>query len=412
MFKYAFIGGIITPMLKEEIETSSKGVIQYAADTLQKCYIEGLSDCGISLTIFNLPYIGGYPSLSSIRKFCNFLEKLNCKGKEIECFNTGFNNLKGYKNWSRYKSLKKSLELWVEANLNDKICLIVYAAHTPFMKACADIKKKYPKVLTVLIVPDLPAYMASSSKGWRSYLTRYNIKISDKLYRYFDGFVFLSDYMKEKIPVKPNNYVVIEGIYSHDRFLDHISPAVDNIKRIVYTGTLAERYGIMNLVKAFTQIREQNYRLIIVGNGDAASQIIKEAQKDLRINYLGQLPHEEVLKIQREGDLLVNPRTSEGEFTKYSFPSKTMEYLASGVPTLLNKLSGIPEEYYKYSFQPKDESIESLKNKIEEILNLSQEKREEFGKKARNFILEHKNPQYQCKILLQLCNNMYNNIND
>ena len=38
----------------------------------------------------------------------------------------------------------------------------------------------------------------------------------------------------------------------------------------------------------------------------------------------------------------VNPRQNNEEFTKYSFPSKTMEYLASGVPVVAYKLDGIP----------------------------------------------------------------------
>ncbi len=411
--KYAFIGGILTPSNKDLILKSSKGVIQYAADTLQKCYIEGLVENNIDFRIFNLPYVGGFPNLSSIYKFNNSLEKLNCQGRPINCQNVGFSNLKGYKNWSRYKSLKRALKSWIKENDGNKICLIVYAVHTPFMKACVEIKRKFPSISLVLIVPDLPAYMGTSNKGLRGFFTHQNTKIAKKLYKDFDGYVFLSEYMREHIPVKADEYVVIEGIYSNDlsfenEYHENEYHVGDNTKNIVYTGTLVERYGIMNLVKAFTLIPNPNIRLVIIGCGDASSKIMEVAQTDLRIIYLGQLPHEEVLYIQRQSSLLVNPRTSEGEFTKYSFPSKTMEYLASGIPVLLNKLPGIPAKYYEYSFQPENETVEALKEKMVEILALPEDELKDFGSKAQVFILTEKNPRSQVKKLIELTERVAN----
>lgn len=406
--KYAFIGGILTPSIKEKIEKTSKGVIQYAADALQKCYIEGLVENNIDFMIFNLPYVGGFPNLSTIYKFTGLSEKLHFQNRIINCHNVAFTNLKGYKNWSRYKSLKRALKSWVKENEGNEICLIVYAVHTPFMKACVEIKRKFPTISLVLIVPDLPTYMGTSNKGLRGFFSHQNTKIAKKLYKDFDGYVFLSEYMKEHIPTKSDNYVVVEGIYSDDLSVENESHVADNTKKIVYTGTLAERYGIMNLVKAFTLIPDSNMRLVIIGRGEAVPKIKEAAQKELRIIYLGQLPREEVLQIQRQSSLLVNPRTSEGEFTKYSFPSKTMEYLASGIPTILNKLPGIPDEYYEYSFQPDNESVDALRKKMVEILKLPDDEQKDFGSKAKAFILTEKNPRSQVKKLIELTERVIN----
>ena len=90
--------------------------------------------------------------------------------------------------------------------------------------------------------------------------------------------------------------------------------------------------------------------------------------------------------------LLVNPRTPEGEFTKYSFPSKTMEYMASGVPVLMYRLPGIPEEYFNYCYKVEDVGETALTKAIEDVLNKSSEELANMGKSAREFILEHKNP--------------------
>ena len=87
---------------------------------------------------------------------------------------------------------------------------------------------------------------------------------------------------------------------------------------------------------------------------------------------------------------------------KYSFPSKTMEYLASGTPTLLYRLPGIPDEYFNYCFVVDGLGIKALQVKIEEVLNLSHEDLELTGKRARDFILKQKNPIQQCKKIFQL----------
>lgn len=98
----------------------------------------------------------------------------------------------------------------------------------------------------------------------------------------------------------------------------------------------------MNLIDAFQQIKDPNYELRICGVGDSEDAIKAAAQKDERIHFWGKLPREQVLEWQSKATVLVNPRQNNEEFTKYSFPSKTMEYLSSGVPLVAYKLDGIP----------------------------------------------------------------------
>lgn len=136
--------------------------------------------------------------------------------------------------------------------------------------------------------------------------------------------------------------------------------------------------------------------------GNRIDFIKEKARVDKRIIYCGLLPRTEVFKKQREATVLVNPRTPEGEFTKYSFPSKTMEYLASGVPTLIYRLPGIPEEYYNYCFSISELGVDALSRKIDEILSMNNNERADIGAKARVFIKSQKNPYRQCEKVLDL----------
>ena len=77
--------------------------------------------------------------------------------------------------------------------------------------------------------------------------------------------------------------------------------------------------------------------------------------------------------MQHKATILVNPRTSEGEFTKYSFPSKTMEYLLAGRCVVVNRLPGIPEEYYQYVYTPQNESVEALAECLTNVLDINRD---------------------------------------
>lgn len=397
--KTIFIGGIFPQECYEHILRNSKGVIQYAADALQKSMLSGLNYHISDIQLINITYIGAYP---------NRYKKLYIKEYEfshktphgiVYAKNVGFCNLFGWKLYSRYYKLKKTINA-ILSKSNDKITFIVYALTPPILKACCDIKKKYPQVKIVVIVPDLPEYMSDNTNiVYRIYKGISNY-VLQKCYPFVDGWCLLSSHMKERLPIH-DNWTVVEGI--HNNQPNDISIGAKSSENyILYSGTLAKRYGIQMLVRAFHKSNLTNIKLYICGAGDSQKMIEKYCGFDNRIEYLGQLRREEVLELQKGAMLLVNPRTPEGEYTKFSFPSKTMEYMASGVPVLMHRLQGIPEEYYKYCYTIKGHDEQSLKNSLESVLCRSPKELKEMGRNAREFILKHKDPISQTRKIIQL----------
>ena len=163
------------------------------------------------------------------------------------------------------------------------------------------------------------------------------------------------------------------------------------IKTLFYSGMLHEKFGVKELIEAFSLIENPNFRLRICGSGDYESELKEIARRDNRIQILGLLNREEVLKEQANADLLVNPRTPAGDYTKYSFPSKTIEYLASGTPAIIHRLPGIPEEYYDYCFTFKSTQLYNIAEDIKNTLSRSPEEMQEIGTRAQNFIFREKN---------------------
>lgn len=399
-----FLGGLFPKDKENNIIQNSIGSIQNAANALQWKFVEGL-DCNNKkpIKIINSLYIGSYPkrykkALIKTYKFSH------CKNADD--INVGFFNLFGIKNIFRYISLKPVLKKWAKDQKEEKL-IIAYALTNTFVRCLKYVKKINPNIKTCIIVPDLPEYMNTSKHVSFIYkiLKKLDIKSINSNLDHIDGFVLLTEQMSEKLNV--NNYVVIEGIATNE--FDYLDSECilnkDNIN-IVYTGTMNEKYGILNLIEAFEGIENPKYRLILCGDGDSVQQVKEACIRDNRIIFKGLLKRDEVLKLQRNATVLVNPRQNNEEFTKYSFPSKNLEYLSSGTPLIAYKLDGIPNEYNEYIFYVEDESIELLKRKIINICEKNEQELDEFGKVAQKFVLNEKNNKYQCKKIIDMINNI------
>jgi len=393
MNNVAFLMGLYPKNIYEKIINDSITMPQYAADALQKSFVVGLSR-KVNTTVINLPYVGSYPN----RYKSLFVPSSNGFEFGADIRSAGFINLTLIKDFSRIKTAYNHLKAWVLENPNNRT-IVVYAIHLPFLLAVSKLKKDFTDIKLIQIVPDLPEFMTSNP----SLLQRLAYKRSRAYYHIIDGWILLSKYMTERLNITDKPWKVIEGIYNPmDTPLESDIEKPEDTFRIFYGGTLAKRYGIMNLVNAVANSSRKNLELVVCGLGDTFDEISVLSKKNPRIKLLGSIPREDVLKQIHKANLLVNPRTNEGEFTKYSFPSKTMEYLSSGVPTLLYRLSGIPDEYYEYCFSLEKTGADFLQSEIERISDLPKSQLLDMGKKAKQFIVNTKNPEVQCDKLVAL----------
>lgn len=391
---YIFIGGMFPQKYYSQIVANSKGSVQNAANVLQWALINGLKKCNQYVKILSLPFVGtfykSYKSLMINRRAFSY------DGYD-ENIVLGFNTLPLLGLFSRYMSLKRELNRIA----NKKDVLIVYSIHTPFLLSAVNLKKKIKDLHICLIVPDLPQYMSES----QNFLYRLCKKIDSVIIRkalcYVDSFVLLSDYMATSLNVDNRPWIRIEGVYLPSNYIPKMEK--ENSFVFAYTGTLDYRYGIMDLINSFMMIREKNIYLWICGRGDAEAKVKYYAEKDYRIKYFGQLIHEKTLELQYRATVLVNPRTTKGEYTKYSFPSKTIEYMASGTPCIMYELPTLPEEYKEYLFLVEDRE-NGLVECMKRVMSLSKKELSAKGERAKNFLANNKTPYHQAKLIIQMIN--------
>jgi glycosyltransferase involved in cell wall biosynthesis len=219
-----------------------------------------------------------------------------------------------------------------------------------------------------------------------------------KLQSRYDGYIYLTEAMAQVVaPGKP--YMVMEGIAD----LSNVVPPEEKtgIKAVMYAGMLHEKYGIPELLEAFSNLDRADTELWLFGDGTAVPRILQAAERDSRIRYFGTVTRGEILDYERKATLLVNPRDPGEDFTQYSFPSKTIEYMLSGTPLLTTRLKGIPEGYFDYVFSANTNSPEELTRVLCHALAHTPEQLRKFGTDAQQFIVKNKGAQGQTARILE-----------
>ncbi|HAV90637.1 MAG TPA: hypothetical protein DCW44_05140 [Eubacterium sp.] len=396
--KIAFIGGLFPKEIRKNIMSNTIGQPQNAADLLQWNLIEGLEkNINSPITIINSLFIGSFPQRYK-KLFINpqiFNHSSNEKHKD---YNIGFINLPFVKQISRTKSIKRFLDKYSRIRQMD--LAIGYSMTLPIVMGLKEIKKINPSIKTCLVVPDLPEYMnLSKDKGiLYNAIKKYNNKLLYEAIQDIDCFVVLTKYMADALEINDKPFAVIEGM---TKARDNIVEYNDSVKKFVYTGSLGSKYGILDLVDAFHRLDEENVELVICGGGETTDYIKGIAAIDSRIKYKGVLTPEEVYKIQQDAYILVNPRNSKEIYTKYSFPSKTLEYLASGHPVLMYHLPGIPEDYDDYILYI-DETKDSLYQGLKKSISMDSKIIKDKGILGKQFVENNKTSDIQTKKILDM----------
>ncbi len=227
---------------------------------------------------------------------------------------------------------------------------------------------------------------------------------------HMDCFVFLTRHMVERLGVAGRPWIVMEGaVNPEDANAESRPPVADSaLKVVLYTGTLHKAYGILDLLEAFSLVPDPTCRMWICGAGDAEPEVRSMVARDPRVRYLGQLTRSEVLTLQRNATVLINPRGDTAEFTKYSFPSKILEYMLSGTPAIVRRLPGMPDEYLNYLFVVEGSAPADMAKKISEVCNRSSVERVQFGERARRFVIEQKSGVVQARRILDLIRRAWN----
>ena len=169
-------------------------------------------------------------------------------------------------------------------------------------------------------------------------------------------------------------------------------------KNILYVGNFITHKGVLNLIKAFYNLKMNNVGLILVGDGiekDAYLKYIRE-HRIKNVFFEGFVQKKDIVKYYKLADVFVLPSFNE------VWGLVVNEAMACGLPILSSIYAGVTRDLVRdgingYSFDPNN--IVELTERLKELL-LDDEKRIKMGKKSLE-IIKDKTPQKYAESILK-----------
>lgn len=253
---------------------------------------------------------------------------------------------------------------------------------------------KLKRLKSVVIITDLPEFLVGRDNPA---VQRYR-----KLFDQFSGYVLLTEEMAVKLGYKDRPYIVIEGQVDSLENREVLEAKQYDKKIVMYAGIVRKLYGLKILVEGFIKADLPNYELHIYGNGDYADEIDEISKHNNNVKHFPSQPNTTIVEKEKRAFLLVNPRPTNEEYTKYSFPSKNMEYMVSGTAVLTTNIPGMPSEYKQYVYLIEDETEDGVCKAFKKLSELSEEDIIGKGRLAREFVLTNKNNKKQTNRIIAL----------
>jgi glycosyltransferase involved in cell wall biosynthesis len=289
----------------------------------------------------------------------------------------------------------------------DETALDILHAHWTYEYAIGALysKKNVPIIVTVRDwMPTILRLFKSNYYFYIRYILDYIVFQHKKA-----NFIANSGYIAQKIKKKWNIDATIIPNPIDDIFLS----LPKGVKRekftiISITNTICKLKNIENLICAFHEfgLKYENIELFLVGRDfvDNNFSVIKWKAKGLlnNVRLLGNIQHNELIKILDQSDLLVHPSLEE------SFGNILIEAMARKIPTVGGLKSGaVPYILLngKIGYLCDIKSITSIKDAIE-FLYLHPSYRNEIAEKAYNYLLNN----YTQSIVVNSTLNLYNKL--
>lgn len=259
---------------------------------------------------------------------------------------------------------------------------------------------KINRVKSVAVVTDIYGLMVGNDS--LSLIIRLAAKLNAWYSSSFNKYILLTEQMNDVVNPKGRPHIVMEALCDSS-LVPETNEKVEKVhpRTVIYAGGLYEKYGLKMLAEGFIKANMEDTKLVYYGSGSYVDEFKTLCKKHSNLEYCGVLPNDVVVTEELKATLLVNPRFTTEEFTKYSFPSKNMEYMASGTPLLTTNLPGMPREYHPYIFLLREETVDGYAEALKSTLSHSEKELISFGWKAREFVLQKKNNVEQGKRVLE-----------
>ena len=309
-------------------------------------------------------------------KFCN-LKSLKKDYIEEENINWHYLTIKGGK-LSRIATVTREVKAIIKDIENIEDYVIFTDTINPICIRTATMISRLKQIPTIGLCTDSPSNISGTNRAYTLYL----LKQAARCY----GYIALTTDLNELFNPNHKPALIIEGIVENEEKDANLMS--EKAPYFFFGGALLEKYGVFNLIKAFKMLNKPEIDLYLCGHSGSNEKIREEIKDYPNIHFLGILPVMNVLHYEMYALANVNPRPFTLDLDKLSIPSKTLEYLASGVPTISVKNSKLQRYFEEEAIWSKSGSPEDLLFCLERVISLTKKERKELGDRAKKKVLE------------------------
>ena len=302
------------------------------------------------------------------RKYCK-LKKLEIENKtegKISWHYVGIRRLK----ISRYLSVKAQCKKIMNGiELNDAI-VITDTLNPNVLNNSTALAKKY-NLPIIGVCNNTPSMIKAAGPSYTKYLLNKASNLS--------GYITLTPGLNELFNKSNRANMSFEGI------LDTKTVAKNKNqygKYIFYNGSLEERFGVYELIKAFKELDNPGINLYISGYHGNKEHLEKAIGDSHNIINMGMLQSDDVVSFANQSLVNINPCPYSEDYDRYLIPDNIVDYLNAD-----SVLVSVRNRHFKKYFDNdaiwiKSNEIYDLLKGLKSALNLAKEKRSELIKKA------------------------------
>ena len=272
---------------------------------------------------------------------------------------------------ARFLSSKKQAKRIV-SKMNLKDCIILTDTLNPYLLSSSTaIAKKY-RLPIIGVCKNSPSGIHNTGKSY----TKFLLSMADNLSGYITATPGLNDLFNQESRASMLLEGIIESKYKPADYSKYG-------RYIFYNGSLEEKYGIYDLINAFNGLGDANLKLVIAGyHGYDEKKFTKVIHTNQNIVYLGMSNEDEILSLESQSLLNINPRPYSEDYDRYLIPVSMLDYLSSGSLTISVKNSRLQSYFPDECIWVDSSEKEDLINGIKKALNMSKADREAMIKKA------------------------------
>lgn len=170
------------------------------------------------------------------------------------------------------------------------------------------------------------------------------------------------------------------------------SDAQPVVRRLLFVGRMVDTKGVLDLLTASSAlVADHPHELVYVGDGPARAAVERTADDMPHVKVLGARTTTEVRDLLRSAHALVLPTRVNGR-AREAAGLVLLEAQACGVPVIAYDSGGTSEMMRagQTGWLAPEGDVAELTGRIAESLAQTRESRDEMGRRARTFVLDHR----------------------